>query len=143
MCIWTLKDIALETIIFSSKMSIWMLDIRNILKDLIKCSILFFCLFKENAKYVKQKRPPEMFLKNMCSYNFQNCTGKHLCFPKTQVVNWTFIRRSEDAQNVSWVSYVRSIYVLCLRGWSLVLIKLKTFSLITLLKRDSNRGVFL
>ena len=35
---------------------------------------------------------------------------------QTQDVNWTYIRRSEDVQDVFWTSYVRSIYVLCLRG---------------------------
>ena len=33
--------------------------------------------------------------------------------PWTQDVNWTYIRRSEDVQDVFWTSYVRSIYVLC------------------------------
>ena len=33
-----------------------------------------------------------------------------------QGVNWAYIRRSEDAQDVFWTSYVRSIYVLCLLG---------------------------
>ena len=35
--------------------------------------------------------------------------------PLTQDVNWTYIRRSEDVLHVFWTSYVRSIYVLCLR----------------------------
>ena len=30
-------------------------------------------------------------------------------------VKWTYIR-SEDFQDLFWTSYVRSIYVLCLRG---------------------------
>ena len=30
--------------------------------------------------------------------------------------NWTYIRRSEDIQNVFWTSYVPTVYVLCLRG---------------------------
>ena len=34
--------------------------------------------------------------------------------PKTQDVNWTYIRRSEDVLDVLWTSYVRLIYVLCL-----------------------------
>ena len=34
----------------------------------------------------------------------------------TQDVNWTYIRRSEDVQDVFWTSYVRSSYVLCLLG---------------------------
>ena len=34
----------------------------------------------------------------------------------TQDVNWTYIRRSEDVQDIFGTSYVRSIYVLCLRG---------------------------
>ena len=37
--------------------------------------------------------------------------------PQTQDVNWTYIRRSEDVQDVFWTSYVRSIYVLFLRVW--------------------------
>ena len=37
--------------------------------------------------------------------------------PYTQDVNWTYIRRSEDEQDICWTSYVRSIYVLCLRGY--------------------------
>ena len=36
--------------------------------------------------------------------------------PWTQGVNWTYIRRSEDAQDVFWTSYVRSIYALCPGG---------------------------
>ena len=38
--------------------------------------------------------------------------------PWTQNVNWTYLRRSEDVQDVFWTSYVRSIYVLCLEGWN-------------------------
>ena len=34
-------------------------------------------------------------------------------------VNWTYIRRSEDVQDVFWMSYVCSIYVLWLLGSSL------------------------
>ena len=34
--------------------------------------------------------------------------------PQIQYLNWTYIRRSEDVQDVFWTSYVRSIYVLCL-----------------------------
>ena len=36
--------------------------------------------------------------------------------PADTGVNWTYIRRSEDLLDVFWTSYVRSIYVLCLRG---------------------------
>ena len=36
--------------------------------------------------------------------------------PQTQDVNWMYIRRLEDVQDVFWTSYVSSIYVLCLRG---------------------------
>ena len=37
---------------------------------------------------------------------------------QTQDVNWPYISRPEgDALDVFWTSYVRSIYVLCLRGW--------------------------
>ena len=39
-----------------------------------------------------------------------------------QDVNWTYIRRSEDIQGVFWTSYVRSIYVLCLRGQGALLV---------------------
>ena len=35
--------------------------------------------------------------------------------PQTQEVNWTCIRHTEDVLNIFWTSYVRSIYVLCLR----------------------------
>ena len=37
----------------------------------------------------------------------------------THDVNWTYIRRSEDVQYVFWTSYVRSVYVLCLRGYDI------------------------
>ena len=37
--------------------------------------------------------------------------------PLTQDVNWTYIRRLEDVQDVFWTSHVRSVYVLCLRGY--------------------------
>ena len=43
------------------------------------------------------------------------CTP-HSISPQTQGVNWAYIRRSEDVQDVFWMSYVRSIYVLCLRA---------------------------
>ena len=36
--------------------------------------------------------------------------------PQTQDVNWIYIRPSEDVLDFFWTSYVRSIYVLCLRG---------------------------
>ena len=36
--------------------------------------------------------------------------------PQTQDLNWTYIRHSEDVQDVFWTSYVRSIYVLFLGG---------------------------
>ena len=35
---------------------------------------------------------------------------------QSQDINWTNIRRSKDVQNVFWTSYIRSTYVLCLRG---------------------------
>ena len=41
-------------------------------------------------------------------------------FSKIQDVNWTYIRRSGDVQDVFWMFNVRSIYVLCLRGYSLL-----------------------
>ena len=43
---------------------------------------------------------------------------------QTQGVNWTYIRRSEDVQDVFWTSCVRSIYVLCLRVWQTSMMKL-------------------
>ena len=33
-----------------------------------------------------------------------------------QDVNWAYIRRLEDVQDVFWMSYVHAIYVLCPRG---------------------------
>ena len=39
----------------------------------------------------------------------------HQLSPLIQDVNWRYIRRSE-VSNVFWTLYVRSIYVLCLRG---------------------------
>ena len=36
--------------------------------------------------------------------------------PGTLDVNWMYTRRSEDALNVFWTSYVRSIYALWLGG---------------------------
>ena len=39
---------------------------------------------------------------------------------KTQDVNWTYIRRSEDVLDVFWTSYVRSVYVLGLRGGAFI-----------------------
>ena len=36
--------------------------------------------------------------------------------PWTKDVNWMHIRRSEDALDIFWMSYVRSIYVLCPGG---------------------------
>ena len=43
-----------------------------------------------------------------------------ICTPWTQDVNWTYIRRLEDIQDVFWTSYVRSIYVLCPGGKAVV-----------------------
>ena len=37
-------------------------------------------------------------------------------YPQTQDVNWTYVKRSDDVQDVFRTSYVLSIYVLCLRG---------------------------
>ena len=51
-----------------------------------------------------------------------------LVTPQTQDANWTYIRRSEDVQDVFWTSYVRSIYVLCLRGRSIHQRKWMVFS---------------
>ena len=39
--------------------------------------------------------------------------------PWTQNVNWTYIKRSKDVQNVFWTPYVRWIYVLCLQDWKI------------------------
>ena len=33
-------------------------------------------------------------------------------------MNWTYIRRSEDVLDVFWISYICSIYVLCLLGYN-------------------------
>ena len=33
--------------------------------------------------------------------------------PWTQDVNWMYIRRSKDVQDIFWTSYIRSTYVLC------------------------------
>ena len=41
---------------------------------------------------------------------------------QTQDVSWMYIRRSEDVRDVFWTSYVRSIYVLYLRRWLLVVL---------------------
>ena len=41
---------------------------------------------------------------------------KNLNSYKTQDVNSTYIRRSKDVLDVFWTPYVRSVYVLCLRG---------------------------
>ena len=46
--------------------------------------------------------------------------------PSTQDVNWTYIRRSEDVQDVFWTSYVRSIYVLFLLGRNIIQRFMKT-----------------
>ena len=40
-------------------------------------------------------------------------------FPQTQDKNLTHIRLSEDLHEVFWTSYLRSIYVLFLRGYSI------------------------
>ena len=56
------------------------------------------------------------------SYHLYSCfhfiLGKmlYLATPWTQGVNWTYIRPSEDVQDVFWSSYIRSIYVLCPGG---------------------------
>ena len=42
--------------------------------------------------------------------------GDPLLPPWTQDVDWTYIRRSKDVLDVSWTSYVRSIYALCPAG---------------------------
>ena len=74
-----------------------------------------------------------MFFKIGVLKNFAKLTGKHLS-PWTQGVNWTYIRRSEDVQDIFWTPYVRSIYVLCPGGFqSLFLIKLQAPA--TLLKK--------
>ena len=36
--------------------------------------------------------------------------------PWIQDVHWTYIRRSKDVQDILWMSYVHSIYVLCPKG---------------------------
>ena len=47
----------------------------------------------------------------------------------TKNINWMHIRRSEDALDIFWMSYVRSIYVLCPGGTPCPLqqILMKTF----------------
>ena len=42
--------------------------------------------------------------------------NKFFVTPKTKDVKLTYIRRSAVVLDVFWTSYVRSIYVLCLRG---------------------------
>ena len=42
-------------------------------------------------------------------FNFRNSSH----YTWTQDVNWTYIRHSDDLQEVFWTSYVRWIYVLC------------------------------
>ena len=50
--------------------------------------------------------------------------------PWTQGVNWTYMRRSEDAQGVFWTSYVRSIYVLCPVGYLFQFMSIEAISFI-------------
>ena len=55
---------------------------------------------------------------------FDRVLNKHLNYsnflllptPWTQDVNWAYIRRSEDILDLFWMSYVRSICVLCPGG---------------------------
>ena len=49
-------------------------------------------------------------------FHFNDLLFKIYKPPWTQDVNWTYIRRSEDIQDVLWLSYVRSIYLLCPGG---------------------------
>ena len=51
----------------------------------------------------------------LCTLGIQD--GQYNIPVDTQNVNWTYIRSSEDILDVFWTSYVRSMYVLCLRGF--------------------------
>ena len=68
---------------------------------------------KDKVTNVKKVYPHLLLL-----YSFWNSplVLRALHPPSTQDVNWTYIRRLEDVQDVLWRSYVRSIYVLCLLG---------------------------
>ena len=48
--------------------------------------------------------------------------------PWTQDVSWTYIWRLEDVQDVLWVSFMRSIYVLCLGTMAVLMSLLVTSS---------------
>ena len=48
-------------------------------------------------------------------YFILNIRGSSM-IPLTQDVNWTYIRHSEDVQDIFWTSYVRSIDVQYLLG---------------------------
>ena len=53
----------------------------------------------------------------------------------TQDINWVYVRRSEEIQDVLWRSHVRSVYVLCPRGSeSLLLHQLLLFTKFVLLR---------
>ena len=54
----------------------------------------------------------------MMTFNRITVNEEQICIttPQTQDVNWTCIKRSEDVVDVFWTFYVRSIYVLWLRG---------------------------
>ena len=49
-----------------------------------------------------------------CDNNFEFCKNTHhRCLTKMYVwyINWSYIRRSEDIQDVFWTSYVRPMYL--------------------------------
>ena len=72
-----------------------------------------------NRKIKKNIHRPLVFKNTIVSQtNSQKHLGVILDFKLTlwtQDVNWTYTRRSEDVLDFFWTSYVRSIYVLCLR----------------------------
>ena len=72
-------------------------------------------LTRNGLKY-KERNLNVFLLLGSTSQFFLNDFERQLAPPLTQDVNWAHIRRSEEVQDVFWTSYVRSIYVLCLRG---------------------------
>ena len=60
-------------------------------------------------------RKDSAFYVHICRWQIQYCSHS----PQAQDVNWTYIRRWEDVQDVFWTLYVRSVYVLFLQGWEI------------------------
>ena len=80
------------------------------LKDISKYLIYSSKIYKIYFLFLKIKR----FLEKNLGW-----VSKHaitVVIMSSQDVSWTYIRRLEDVLEVFWTSYVRSIYVLCLRG---------------------------